>query len=247
MRALLLVVSATSVLAYVTPLCKRPLGRAPLMQQGRDADDVGGAIGNTFSDIFSSMFKRSAEKEAEIDRAYREQLEVAERRRNPERYRAKIRQTEERRARASRAYEEKFAWQRSKDPLAEFKKRQKQGKVAPLGYEEVPKGGIQLPSASFGVGGEFGVGGKYDNGERFDLRLPFAEQGWVDEASAPKRKSYTKKSAQAQPPNSNWWEAFQPKPAAAKKPSPKASRKTGKAAPPPPSNPLEWWIQQSTK
>ncbi len=38
-----------------------------------------------------------------------------------------------------------------------------------------------MPMASFGVGGEFGVGGKYDNGERFDLRLPYAEQGWVDE------------------------------------------------------------------
>lgn len=49
-----------------------------------------------------------------------------------------------------------------------------------LGYEDVPKGGIQLPSASFGVGGEFGVGGKYDNGERFDLRLPYVETGWVE-------------------------------------------------------------------
>ena len=28
---------------------------------------------------------------------------------------------------------------------------------------------------------EFGVGGKFDNGGRFDLRLPYAEQGWVDE------------------------------------------------------------------
>jgi hypothetical protein len=37
--------------------------------------------------------------------------------------------------------------------------------------------------ASFGVGGEFGQGGKYDNGERFDLRLPYADQGWVDESA----------------------------------------------------------------
>jgi hypothetical protein len=28
---------------------------------------------------------------------------------------------------------------------------------------------------------EFGVGGKYDNGGRFDLRLPYADQGYVDE------------------------------------------------------------------
>ena len=26
-----------------------------------------------------------------------------------------------------------------------------------------------------------GQGGKYDNGERFDLRLPYADQGWVGE------------------------------------------------------------------
>ena len=45
-----------------------------------------------------------------------------------------------------------------------------------------------MPMASFGVGGEFGQGGKYDNGERFDLRLPYADQGWVgegDEEEAP--------------------------------------------------------------
>jgi hypothetical protein len=27
------------------------------------------------------------------------------------------------------------------------------------------------------------VGGKYDNGGRFDLRLPYAEQGYVDESA----------------------------------------------------------------
>ena len=72
-------------------------------------------------------------------------------------------------------------------------KRQQEGKVKPLGYEDEPKGGIPLPSASFGVGGEFGVGGKYDNGQRFDLRLPYVDQGWVDESSTLRRKSYTKK------------------------------------------------------
>jgi hypothetical protein len=47
--------------------------------------------------------------------------------------------------------------------------------------EDEPEGGIPMPMASFGVGGEFGQGGKYDNGERFDLRLPYAEQGWVED------------------------------------------------------------------
>ena len=159
------------------------------MQKGRESDDVAGAVGNTFGDIFSSFFKPNAEREAEIDRAYAEQLEVAERRRNPAAYRKKIQETERRREKASQEAYDNIAWQRSKDPLAIFKQRQKQGKVNPLGYEDVPKGGIPLPSASFGVGGEFGVGGKYDNGMRFDLRLPFVDQGWVDEKELARKKS----------------------------------------------------------
>ena len=126
--------------------------------------------------------------------------------------------------------------QRGSNPLEAFKKRQTQGKVKPLGYEDEPKGGIPLPSASFGVGGEFGVGGKYDNGQRFDLRLPFVDQGWVDESSTLTRKSYAKKpkgakKAQAAPATKarNWWE---PKPKAPPPPPPK---------PPAPKNPLEWW------
>ena len=34
--------------------------------------------------------------------------------------------------------------------------------------------GIVIPIAPFGIP-------KYDEGERFDLRLPYVEQGWVDE------------------------------------------------------------------
>ena len=211
------------------------------MQQGREADDVGGAVANAFGDIFANMFKPNAAKEAEIERAYQEQLEVAELRRNPEAYRAKLRKTEERRAKASAEFLDNIAWQRGSNPLEVWKQRQKDGKVKPLGYEDEPKGGIPLPSASFGVGGEFGVGGKYDNGQRFDLRLPFVEQGWVDESSTLKRKSYAKGKAApaAAPKKRNWWEP-QPK-------APPAPKAAAKPKPKPPSNPLEWWIQQSTK
>jgi len=155
---------------------------SPMLEKGRESEDVAGAVANTFGDVFASLFKPNAEKQAEIDRAYAEQLEVAERRRNPEAYRRKLRETEARRARESEAFREKFAWQQGANPLQEFLKRKKEGKIAPIGYEDEPKGGIPLPSASFGVGGEFGVGGKFDNGMRFDLRLPFADQGWVDES-----------------------------------------------------------------
>ena len=126
----------------------------------------------TRSETYSVHFSPNAEREAEIDRAYAEQLEVAERRRNPKAYARKIQQTEKRRAQASREAYENIAWQRGSNPLEAFKKRQQQGKVKKLWYEDEPKGGLPLPSASFGVGGEFGVGGKYDNGQRFDVRLP---------------------------------------------------------------------------
>merc|ERR1711920_627482 len=68
--------------------------------------------------------------------------------------------------------------------INEWKKRRETGDISDLENQYGdPKeiGGIPLPSASFGVGGEFGVGGKYDNGGRFDLRLPYADQGYVDE------------------------------------------------------------------
>jgi hypothetical protein len=60
-----------------------------------------------------------------------------------------------------------------------------------------------MPMASFGVGGEFGQGGKYDNGERFDLRLPYADRGWVDTGSTtrstePSDALRIKKAQQAQ-------------------------------------------------
>jgi len=233
--------------AFNLPLSSKPMRPAvtlsafPLMQTGRESDDVAGAVANTFGDVFSSLFKPSAEKQAEIDRAYAEQLEVAERRRNPDAYRKKIRETEERRERASREFAESIAWQRGANPLEAFKRRQREGKVKPLGYEDEPKGGIPLPGASFGVGGEFGVGGKYDNGQRFDLRLPFVDQGWVDESSTLKRKTYAKGEQKPKvAPKRNWWE---PKPKAAAPPK----AQTPSAPPPAPKNPLEWWIRQTTK
>ena len=85
------------------------------------------------------------------------------------------------RRKESEAFQEKFAWQKGDNPLQEFLKRKKEGKIAPIGYEDEPKGGIPLPSASFGVGGEFGVGGKFDNGMRFDFApaLCGSRDGWM--------------------------------------------------------------------
>lgn len=93
-------------------------------------------------------------------------------------------QVEERRANATREQFDKWAWQRKQygageDPIDEWRKRRESGQISDLEnqYGDPEKvGGIPLPMASFGVGGEFGVGGKFDNGGRFDLRLPYAEQ-----------------------------------------------------------------------
>lgn len=91
---------------------------------------------------------------------------------------------EKRRVDASNKQEQKWGWQtknykKGEDPLTEWKKRRASGQISDLDdqYGDPKKiGGIPLPSASFGVGGEFGVGGKFDNGGRFDLRLPYADQ-----------------------------------------------------------------------
>lgn len=96
---------------------------------------------------------------------------------------------EDRRIAATEEQIDKWAWQRreyarGEDPIDEWRKRRASGQISDLENQYGdPRtvGGIPIPSASFGVGGEFGVGGKFDNGGRFDLRLPYADQGWVDE------------------------------------------------------------------
>jgi len=96
---------------------------------------------------------------------------------------------EDRRRKESDKQLANWGWQsktykKGEDPIDEWKKRRASGVISDLDdqYGDPKKmGGIPLPMASFGVGGEFGVGGKFDNGGRFDLRLPYAEQGYVDE------------------------------------------------------------------
>jgi hypothetical protein len=128
-----------------------------------------------------SAFGSGASKEA-LDEQWEAQQEILRNRRKPQ---------AERRAAASVQQQEKWSWQtkqykKGEDPINEWKKRRADGTISDLDnqYGDPKKiGGIPLPTASFGVGGEFGVGGKYDNGGRFDLRLPYADQGYVDEDS----------------------------------------------------------------
>ena len=77
-------------------------------------------------------------------------------------------QVEARRVQASREQNDKWAWQKKQygkgeDPIDEWRKRRESGQISDLENQYGdPKevGGIPIPGASFGVGGEFGVGGK---------------------------------------------------------------------------------------
>eukprot|EP00525_Craspedostauros_australis_P011367 CAMPEP_0198135496 /NCGR_PEP_ID=MMETSP1442-20131203/60621_1 /TAXON_ID= /ORGANISM="Craspedostauros australis, Strain CCMP3328" /LENGTH=220 /DNA_ID=CAMNT_0043796669 /DNA_START=141 /DNA_END=803 /DNA_ORIENTATION=- len=139
---------------------------------------------------FDNNFKAGGSGRDDLDEQWEAQQEILKRRNKPkaerDAYFAKI---EDRREEASKKQNDMWAWQsksykKGEDPIDEWKKRRKSGQISDLNdqYGDPKKvGGIPMPMASFGVGGEFGVGGKFDNGGRFDLRLPYAEQGYVDD------------------------------------------------------------------
>lgn len=127
-----------------------------------------------------------------LDEQWENQQAILAARRKPKSERdAYFKSVEDRRDRAYKEQSDKWAWQtktykKGEDPLTEWKKRRDDGTIESLEnqYGDPKKiGGIPMPMASFGVGGEFGVGGKMDNGGRFDLRLPYADQGYVDDES----------------------------------------------------------------
>jgi len=130
----------------------------------------------------------------DLDEEWERQQELLRLRQAPPEVRDKyFQEVEERRMKATQEQVDKWGWQKKQyakgeDPIDEWRKRRESGQISDLEnqYGDPKKvGGIPLPMASFGVGGEFGVGGKFDNGGRFDLRLPYAEQGWVDEDAQP--------------------------------------------------------------
>jgi hypothetical protein len=153
-----------------------------------------------------------------LDEEWEKQQEILAERRKPKAERDKyFEKVEQRRQQASAKQKDMWAWQtksysKGEDPIDEWKKRRADGTISDLEnqYGDPKKiGGIPIPGASFGVGGEFGVGyvhpqfpvtvfpcppkvsfiqllvyfrrGKFDNGGRFDLRLPYADQGYVDD------------------------------------------------------------------
>jgi hypothetical protein len=150
----------------------------------------------------------SANKD-DLDEQWRLQQEILANRRKPkqerDQYFAKV---EQRRVEASKKQNDMWGWQtkqygKGEDPLTEWKKQRAKGTISDLDNQYGdPKeiGGIPLPAASFGVGGEFGLGGKFDNGGRFDLRLPYADQGYVDDSADFMGKLFGGKKAKPTPP-----------------------------------------------
>ena len=150
----------------------------------------------------------SGNSKERLDEQWEAQQKILKNRRAPASERkAYFQSIEERRNAAAQEREQKWGWQtknykKGEDPLTEWKQRRKEGSISDLDdqYGDPKKiGGIPLPMASFGVGGEFGVGGKYDNGGRFDLRLPYADQGYVDEDADFMGKLFGKKKNKQQP------------------------------------------------
>jgi hypothetical protein len=123
------------------------------------------------NDWFDNRFggKGSASK-CDLDDQWEAQQEILRARRAPQSERDKyFRQVEERRAAASTKQTKMWSWQtkqyeKGEDPIDEWKKRRADGSISDLDnqYGDPKKiGGIPLPMASFGVGGEFG--GKGEN------------------------------------------------------------------------------------
>lgn len=100
------------------------------------------------------------------------QKEILERRRNEKASAEYMESVAARRADAEAFFQSnQLDIQPGEDPLEAWKRKEARGMIKPLGYEDVPEGGIPLPAASFGIP-------KYDNGERFDLRLPHVDVGY---------------------------------------------------------------------
>ena len=139
--------------------------------------------------LFDGFLGQGSGKD-QLDEQWEAQQEILKTRRKPREERdAYFRKVQEQRMDASQKQKDMWSWQTKKygkgeDPINEWRKQREKGTISDLDnqYGDPKKvGGIPLPMASFGVGGEFGVGGKFDNGGRFDLRLPYAEQGYVDD------------------------------------------------------------------
>lgn len=154
--------------------------RVDLVQQLRQGNAV---VGNTYgrkkafnrssrSIGTQSLFgfgkkKEKTWREIEREEQIKVQQEVLARRKSG----AWQQEVRERRAKASRYLNDpEYKKKCDADNRAKFKAQREQEKLD----NPEPKFGIIIPLAPFGMP-------EYDGGERFDLRLPYVDNGWVDE------------------------------------------------------------------
>jgi hypothetical protein len=121
--------------------------------------------------LFGFFGGKDNEKEREKEEQYRAQQEVLARRKSN----SWQKDVKDRRAKASRYM---------RDP--EYKKQcDEENRKKFLAKKEAegpePKFGIIIPIIPVGIP-------EYDGGERFDLRLPYVDNGWVDEDADPMRQ-----------------------------------------------------------
>lgn len=114
--------------------------------------------------LFGGMFGRDEEKEREKEEQYRAQQEVLNRRKTNSWQKG----VKERRQKASRYLNDPDF----KKQCDEENRKKFLAKKAEEGPE--PKFGIIIPIIPVGIP-------EYDGGERFDLRLPYVDNGWVDD------------------------------------------------------------------
>ena len=110
------------------------------------------------------------------------QQEILARRKNKSKMKEYFNKVEERRVEVSKiAKASQWALGADDvDPIVEWKRARDAGKIKPIGYEPEPtKADSKLGINVIIPGNPMGIP-KYDNGERFDLRLPYAERGYVD-------------------------------------------------------------------
>jgi hypothetical protein len=118
--------------------------------------------------LFDGNFKGfgSGNSKERLDEQWELQQAILAERRKPKSERDKaFQQIENRRRDATKKQQDMWAWQtktygKGEDPINEWKKRRADGTISDLDnqYGDPKKiGGIPIPGASFGVGGEFGV------------------------------------------------------------------------------------------
>ena len=133
--------------------------------------------------IAVNLFSNRKRKDEDADEQLRIQREILARRKDPKAKAAQQEKIEKRRQVAADKMKETLWAQNTKaevDPLQAWKKAKSSGKVKDLGYEEITP---DMKKSVFGfsvplVQSPIDLPG-YDNGQRFDLRLPYAERGFV--------------------------------------------------------------------